>query len=40
VTGFNYIIKHIKEFLAFNRQGAGAQISPKDPNAEALVIEG
>ncbi|CDW74551.1 phosphatidylinositol-4-phosphate 5-kinase [Stylonychia lemnae] len=40
VTGIRYIIKHIKEFFAFNRQGAGAQISPKDPNAEALVIEG
>lgn len=40
VTGLNYIIKHIKEFFAFNRQGVGATISPKDPNAEALVIEG
>lgn len=28
------------EFFAFNRQGVGATISPKDPNAEALVIEG
>eukprot|EP00347_Sterkiella_histriomuscorum_P012367 403368858 len=40
ISGTNYIVKHIKEFLAFNRQGVGAQISPKDPNAEALVIEG
>ena len=40
VSGMNYIVKHIVEFFAFNRQGVGATISPKDPNAEALVIEG
>jgi hypothetical protein len=39
-TNFQYIWRHLKEFFAFNRQAAGATISAKDPNAEALVIEG
>ena len=37
---WRYIGRNLLEFFSFRRQAVSAQISPKDPNAEALVLEG
>jgi len=36
----NYIGRHTKSFFSFKQQSTTSQISIKDPNAEALVLEG
>ncbi len=39
-TNINYIGRHTKNFFSFKQQSTTSQISIKDPNAEALVLEG
>lgn len=39
-TNINYIGRHTKNFFSFKQQSTTSMISIKDPNAEALVLEG
>jgi hypothetical protein len=39
-SNLSYFGRHTKTFFSFKTQGTTSQISIKDPNAEALVLEG
>jgi hypothetical protein len=39
-SNISYMGRHTKTFFSFKTQGLDSQISIKDPNAEALVLEG
>lgn len=39
-SNLTYVGRHTKSFFSFKTQATSSQISIKDPNAEALVLEG